>query len=698
MLWLGLFFLTFAPVTGQPAATGEIHGAIHASLTITGGRQVPVPLNGFALTVTQISGTPARPPVQLTTDVYGRFVVTGLPPGGYRINWQVAGWQPGPHPQTITIAQEPVHLLPILVTPVEPGKLLWGRVRYRETTAHYLQRSPWMSNPGLKLHQLITVTLYTTGGAPLGHPIPTNAWAEFVVPGARLQTSHTQAQFGAYPPVTSTYTGTTPLLLTTTVQNLVPEIAMQLQISSVNSPGPIDPEDPIIVVPSATLKIAALGRNPAANQLLAQGQGIVPAWQFGGSLAVPANGPKFWSLAQNNKWHRIDLALSGSAPVHDLIHKMVETHPKGYWDRYPEFPNSIPDTAEFLTRKQVDCRYGPNPCTISNDRLANLYYEMVDPLQRRTRLGEWWAMNGFDPQTGAGGVRLRYQNYNDLGFGRDMNCLQRGDTVACYVTNYGHPRAEAAENAELALIANSALAVGTVAMEYSRIEGSALLTPVVKFFAFGGGLPGDERINEVRLDDRDQDKFVPQLCLNCHGGRYTLGNPNLNASFMPFDAANLRFFEPCQPGSVHGCGLRPAVPNGPEQGPLKELNRMVSATHPSLAVQNLITGWYGVGLTRTTQDQTYIPPGWSKNMTDTRLYEQVISRSCRTCHINSVRNNFVLTATELNAQKAYTALCTSPRAMPHTFVTYAHFWSDPNQPARLISYLNDLIGANRPCG
>src|SRR3989442_3004345 len=54
-----------------------------------------------------------------------------------------------------------------------------------------------------------------------------------------------------------------------------------------------------------------------------------------------------------------------------------------------------------------------------------------------TLFDAWLAANGFT--SGAQDVRAVYGNRGDLAFGRDMHCLQSGQNIACYVTNYGPP-------------------------------------------------------------------------------------------------------------------------------------------------------------------------------------------------------------------------------------------------------------------
>ena len=178
------------------------------------------------------------------------------------------------------------------------------------------------------------------------------------------------------------------------------------------------------------------------------------------------------------------------------------------------------------------------------------YYAAVDPNNERTTLGAWWNKNGFTFDANGlptNGTRTSYLNNNDLGSGRDMHFLQRGDgTAAAYVTNYGLFNQDHG-NADLA--ANRTNPGATVCMEYSPVEGQGA-TRVVKFFVYAGAGGG---ANAPRVEFADLDgfgpKFVPNLCNNCHGGDYNPANAaaptfaeiNMGAAFRELDIATYKF-------------------------------------------------------------------------------------------------------------------------------------------------------------
>lgn len=323
------------------------------------------------------------------------------------------------------------------------------------------------------------------------------------------------------------------------------------------------------------------------------------------------------------------------------------------------------------------------------------YYLAVDPNSERTTLGAWWTKNGFTFD--ANGIptnafRTSYLNNNDLGSGRDMYFLQHGDgTVAAYVTNYGNFDQNHG-NADLA--ANRTDPKATVCMEYSPVEGQGA-TRIVKFFVFAGGNGGD---TAPRVDAADLDgfgnKFVPNLCNNCHGGSYyiadtdtpTFTDINMGSSFRELDYATYKF-----PGGR-------LTPNAAEKAAFKQQNLIVkgAAAADTITIQpikDIITGWYTGGT--DDQDNTFTPSGWVGGQQS--LYHDVVKQSCRTCHVafDASTGDFGLgwiTYKQLENRKdflPYIVLCDS-RQMPHAVITYRNFWlsSGPHRPASLRTFSN----------
>jgi hypothetical protein len=265
------------------------------------------------------------------------------------------------------------------------------------------------------------------------------------------------------------------------------------------------------------------------------------------------------------------------------------------------------------------------------------------------------------------------------------------------VTNYGLFNQDHG-NADLA--ANRDNPGATVCMEYGPVEGQGN-TRIVKFFVFNGGNGADTapRVQAADLDNFEP-KFVPNLCLNCHGGNYNPGNPavptfaeiNAGASFRELDIQTYKF-----PGGR-------LLANNAEKALFKSQNLIVKGAAPgdTIAIQpikDLITGWYAGG--SIEQDNTFTPTGWV-GAPQQDLYRDVVKTSCRTCHIAmdaDTSNNGIgwITYGQLQLRrgnnsfsvlKAY-ALC-DPRFMPHAVITYRNFWLSnlPHRPAVLRTFSN----------
>jgi hypothetical protein len=332
---------------------------------------------------------------------------------------------------------------------------------------------------------------------------------------------------------------------------------------------------------------------------------------------------------------------------------------------------------------------------------ANGYYAAVDPNNERENLGQWWDKNGFTFDANGlatNAVRTSYLNFNDLGSGRDMYFLQRADgTVAAYVTNYGLFNQDHG-NADLA--AGRTDPGATVAMEYGPVEGQGT-TRIVKFFVFKGG---DFARNAPRAPSADLDgfgeKFVPNLCLNCHGGNYlpanaaapTFAEINMGASFRELDIATYKF-----PGGR-------LLADNAEKTAFRQQNLIVkgAAAGDTITIQpikDLISGWYPAA--SIDQDNSFTPGGWT-GAPQQDLYHDVVKQSCRTCHValDADSSEFGLgwiSYEQLQLRYDFLqgfVLCES-RVMPHAVTTYRNFWlsTGPHRPAVLRDFVD---GADWP--
>lgn len=297
-------------------------------------------------------------------------------------------------------------------------------------------------------------------------------------------------------------------------------------------------------------------------------------------------------------------------------------------------PNTIP----FLTYKGV-----------GSDAEAAEYYAVIGA---PATFSAWKAAYGF---TGADEVRAVYYNAGDLGFGRDMHCRRSGADVACYVANHGFgPGGPPAESASAAV--TGAQALPAVAMVYrDSLDG---LANDVSFYIYNqvtGTL-----LNKVGLDG-EGDKFVPYLCLPCHGGNYNPTTSSVTgAEFLPFDAPSFKY------SALAGFSL------AEQQEAFRQLNHMVRDTNPAALIVELIDGWYGnaVHVPGATLNDGFVASGYAG---DPGLYNNVVKPYCRTCHI--AQAGFPLsdpTYVDVAQPAVFNGFY-----MPHAQLTNHNFWNSP---------------------
>lgn len=391
----------------------------------------------------------------------------------------------------------------------------------------------------------------------------------------------------------------------------------------------------------------------------------------------------------------------------------------------PDAPRQLPSGVEYLQGLGSFFAYDldADPQTYADNLEAASvdYYEQVDPLaDRRDTFGGFKAVWGFDGSE----PNARYANSADLGFGRDMHCTSadidgNGDAeVACYVSNYGFRQDDDQDNANWASQQLEERYVATVAMEHAPIEvpgseASPVFSggDVVKFFVYGrdpdpatdtdgDGISLDHDEGEL-LTDADLDGYgrrpIPQLCMVCHGGTLptavnqdSAGNPtpgplpvfgspaqvDLGARFLPFDLDSFTF---PSAGPV----------TGTQEAAFKTLNtQFVSQTDLSGAIQELLDLYYAPGGTSPTQNRGFVVPGWSADPAQEGMYEHVVGRNCRICHVahDGINRTFE-EASQLAAAIATYYACTE-RSMPHSVRTYERFWTSlgPHQPGQLANY------------
>jgi hypothetical protein len=329
-------------------------------------------------------------------------------------------------------------------------------------------------------------------------------------------------------------------------------------------------------------------------------------------------------------------ASDGSSSARATVEVVVTLNPNGAFD-VSSITNLLRGAGnnpnKFLTHGGL---FGGIPNT-NDERTAIAYYNAIDPGSNKMTFEAWKMSNDFPAgpipaSTNGSIVAASYFNALDLGFGRRMIMRNNSGASAFAVSNF--------TNVNDAV--NGTGLIATVAMEYSPGTNGI---PFTKFYVFNS--------NGVRVTSADLDgageKYVPGLCIVCHGGQNVNNLPpgsaypnagNVGAHFLPFD---LRAFD-------YSCD--PAFTKSAQQTKFRDLNRGVleiersiaaaAQTNARPAIIELIEGWYGgSNLPRETQDEDFIPSGWQdtnerailKVEHQAYLYHNVVAPSCRSCHV-----------------------------------------------------------------
>jgi hypothetical protein len=337
---------------------------------------------------------------------------------------------------------------------------------------------------------------------------------------------------------------------------------------------------------------------------------------------------------------------------------------------------------------------------VNSQAEAAAYYKQIDPGFDKLTLTSWKMANGFNPaDDSADDASAIYKNEADLGLGRWMHMKRKANgDIAYYVSNYGvapnHGSADLAIAAKLNNTPQAGL-IATVAMDYSPLPGQS--DRFTKFYIFNAA---GNRVELAQLDSNPP-KYLPKLCIICHGGNYSASSPKFGSKFLPFDVNSFSY-----------SGLDASVSQMAQETAFKAMNARILEMTPnpgidytsantglSRAVEELIQGWYNGSLApgstmlpNASQIPTFVPPAWTTPVDKSSLYSQVVQVSCRTCHatrdpgldwarwtgsspLGFKENGFIIKL----------RICPNTRVMPNAEVPFKRFWlsTAPHEPTAL---------------
>ncbi len=690
-LWLNACAIGAIPPT---TPGGVINGNLYASVGSSGRR--PIQLTSFPLQLKEVETNSVIG--YALSDPIGNYLFAALSPGVYQVCWEQPGWVTGCSPEEIQVGRDTTsYPANLFITPaisknqagnVQSG-VVFGNVRLPNGTLPIFHSSLFVIDVKTEVELLDQDDFVIQG------PIEPNFNGDFIFTNVPSTVERVRARFGndvvegEISDNTNILTGENGLDLTfTNHPPVIRELKAELAGQTRDNDTPIvtvhvdvyDEDDDLLTYQWAVVESTAevTGREDRATWRLPKAPGLYTIYLL---VEDEKGGYAAGDLTLSNTIEQVvdpdealaeGVARGEQASAGPVCQKLTDAH------------GPLPNYIDFLT-----LGYYVGNAAVKD---AEAYYKAVDPKHKRTNLRDWWEVNKFNRETGlpeaAGAVseHLDYLNNSALGVGRDVHCLkQLSGNVACYVTNYGFADQEP-DNANFAAQHYAPEAGKTVAMEYAPIEGSPYITPVVKFFAFEQlGTEDGVRIEGLHLGGNDF-AYLPTLCLYCHGGQYRKGpgtDPaNLGASFREFDSARY-----CFPGSR-------LQPNPDEARTIHRLNQIVLDTNPALAIQELIRNWYP-----SANDDTpinFVPADWqvrepSSPVQPSTLYSDIVSKSCRTCHIAYAEHRRSTWSTYAQFEAKKNKICDMVFAhpqMPHAQIPYNNFWRVfQDQPDPLATYL-----------
>ncbi|HUR80066.1 MAG TPA: carboxypeptidase-like regulatory domain-containing protein [Thermoanaerobaculia bacterium] len=598
--------------------------------------------------VTLKGGSEAR---RAKTDIAGRYRFLDVPPGRYTVCWEAAGWTSGCTNEVEVRADESAYPKGSELKPLNPNSVAWGTVRLADGS------TPALIDRATNAATVPSIEVLDASGKTLATG-RTNADGQYAigVSGAVARVRTAVGGTRGERALAAAAPGADRRIVLDNQRPVVTGVALRKGGADVTR---VSPGDVVTLHPSVS--------DP---------DGDTPSYAWtaaAGTITTAADGSATWQLPRYPARLRAYLTVTDGNG--GAVRRTVSLSSGGANAKVSTTTGPPTCTPLSLSAVPPPSGYPPTPpfLTFLNTGTDNsaAYYTNVDPKQLRTTLGAWWTNAGFSATDGSGGVaQAAYLNWNDLGFGRDMHFNQVGNNVYAWVTNYGCPDNDAG-NADLAANPVAADAVATVCMEYAPVEGST--TPVVKFFVYVGGVAASARTGTADLDEWGG-KFVPNLCQICHGGSapYSGGtNVNLGSSFIPFDLALLRY--------PKGATTPPAA----DLPAYYKMNTIIAgSTKPSGAIVKLINGWYTPLNSPPTQNNAYVPAGWTAGgsvpSTAAGLYANVVVPGCRTCHYSLSPSINWDTYSSFQGDQSFiqSYVCDTGPVMPHAAVTYVNFWTN----------------------
>ena len=215
------------------------------------------------------------------------------------------------------------------------------------------------------------------------------------------------------------------------------------------------------------------------------------------------------------------------------------------------FPSdNVPDPEHFLSYKGIDsrgsaCQYYKAIGAVKGCDAHGIFVGAinVEDWKRTVKIGSYAA-------PGTTEYVATFINQVDLNLTRNHHSISYGPNhTAAYVCNHLGPPSLDSTQAEINTAIDNAVAgknlVACVMMDSIATAGVNGGKPYTRFLIFG---PSGELLPSINLDGR-REKFVPGVCVACHGGDKYVGRfpenggggANIGSHFLPYDIGNFAF-------------------------------------------------------------------------------------------------------------------------------------------------------------
>lgn len=347
------------------------------------------------------------------------------------------------------------------------------------------------------------------------------------------------------------------------------------------------------------------------------------------------------------------------------------------------------------------------------------YYAAIDAANERVSKATFSTKNGFGSCTASTPTEkvVVFGDRTDLGYGRRMCVKQNPDgCLAFMVDNYlvdtggSGGYSYSSLNVDAAVVQSVQRFESTSAIEFCDLDGTggANGPKFVKFFVFD---KSGNRLNMVNQDGLGP-KAMPNICVNCHGGRGDRLTPagtfpvveNAASQVAGDVSARLQVlkvhefdFSTQTDASIGAVRTRAS-----QEADMKTINQWVAATYSGTGInewdgavaQSAIQAAYGgAGFPNANYDdnlaRTFTPGNWTAQGQAT-LYQNVVAPNCMTCHIlRGTKNQSDIAFTNFTQFSDYAdrikAHVYDRGNMPLAAIVFNNFWANGSTAAQQLA-------------